>query len=83
MRLRKNLSAKLGALAASLLALGATLVLVQRNPPPAANANAQPARAATTTTSAPPPAYADGNGADASQSYYTQAPPVDTRTSVS
>ncbi|MDE3095011.1 MAG: hypothetical protein KGK07_03315 [Chloroflexota bacterium] len=75
MRLRKNLSAKLGALAASLLALGATLVLVQRNPPPAANA--------TTTTSAPPPAYADGNGADASQSYYTQAPPVDTRTSVS
>ncbi|MHB8377373.1 MAG: hypothetical protein ACYDEB_10520 [Dehalococcoidia bacterium] len=81
MKLRKNLAAKIGALAASLLALGATLVLVQRNPPPPASASApQPASA---NASAPPPTYADGSGADASQTYYTQAPPVDTRTSAS
>lgn len=83
MRLKKNLAAKIGALAASLLALGATLVLVQRNPPPAANANGQPGRATTASSSAPPPTYAGSDGADASQSYSTQAPPVDTRTSVS
>ncbi len=48
MNLRKNLAAKLGAVAASVLALAGTLVLVHRNPPASADTTAtSPAATAT------------------------------------
>jgi hypothetical protein len=50
MKLRKHLGAKVATVAASLVALVSTLVLVHRNPPAAADS--PPSEAAATTTPA-------------------------------
>ncbi len=82
MKLRKNLAAKIAAVAASLLALGVTLGLVQRNPPPSAGATAQ----TPVTDSAPavstPSANFDG-GAQSSESAPAPTTRTHTRTHVS
>jgi len=76
MKLRKNLGAKIGAIAASLIALAATLVLVQRNPP--ASADTAPA---TAPASAGAPAQRPFDRS--AQGTVRQAAPTHTRTHVS
>jgi hypothetical protein len=52
MKLRKNLTAKIAAILASAVALGAILGLVHRNPP-VSNTDAAPANASTVATNTP------------------------------
>ena len=77
MKLRKNLTAKIAAIAASLIALGVTLGLVQRNPPPSASATTQ----APVTDSAPAENF-DG-GAQPPESAPAPTTRTHTRTHVS
>ena len=75
MKLRKNLTAKIAAVAASLIALGVTLGLVQRNPPPSASATTQ----APVTDSAPA-ASAPAENFDGGAQPPASAPAPTTRT---
>ena len=77
MNLRKNLAAKLGAVAASVLALAGTLVLVHRNPPASADTTAtSPAATAT-------PAARAGRSTTAPSTAQTRRTRTHTRTHVS